>query len=89
MCRPAFVSEGLCSAWHACICVRIVSPSKRALELDPKYSKAWFRMGKAYDGLKDYDNAISALQTALELSHADPAMKATIHTQLQATRSAV
>ncbi|GAQ78424.1 Tetratricopeptide repeat like superfamily protein [Klebsormidium nitens] len=39
----------------------------RAIEVDPQFSKAWYRRGKARAALKDLSGAVGDLETALEI----------------------
>ncbi|KJA14493.1 hypothetical protein HYPSUDRAFT_49121 [Hypholoma sublateritium FD-334 SS-4] len=40
--------------------------AKKATELDPKYAKAWSRLGQAYYGISAWSRSVDALETALE-----------------------
>jgi len=41
---------------------------RKTLELDPDYAEAYFSMGMSFLGLKQYDQSIDAIQTAIRLS---------------------
>lgn len=43
----------------------VIDDAKKATELDPKYVKAWLRMGDAHDALFSYPESIESYQTAL------------------------
>jgi tetratricopeptide (TPR) repeat protein len=48
-----------------------VEACERAVEIDGKLVKAWFRMGQAKAGLAMFEQAVEALETAMKMDPAD------------------
>ncbi|KAJ2780981.1 Small glutamine-rich tetratricopeptide repeat-containing protein 2 [Coemansia javaensis] len=53
---------------------KAVDDAKKALEIDPAYSKGYSRLGLAYFGLGSYKEAADAYEKGLELDPANPSM---------------
>ncbi|KAK4687325.1 small glutamine-rich tetratricopeptide repeat-containing protein alpha, partial [Tremellales sp. Uapishka_1] len=59
---------------------KAVNDAEKALELDPKFSKAYSRLGHAQFSLGAYQDAIDAYEAGLKLDPANPNMKAALAT---------
>ncbi len=58
--------------------------SERAVQLDPKYTKAWYRLAKAHESMNNVDKARESYETAMKLAEAsnDVQLTATIRENL-------
>ncbi|CAO3611230.1 unnamed protein product [Cunninghamella blakesleeana] len=59
---------------------KAVEDAKKAVEIDPKYSKAYSRMGHAYFCLDKFEEAVTAYEKGLELDPNNATLKSSLAT---------
>jgi small glutamine-rich tetratricopeptide repeat-containing protein alpha len=59
---------------------KAVQDAEKAVEIDPKYSKAYSRMGHAYFCLNKYEEAVDAYEKGLELDPNNATLKSSLAT---------
>lgn len=65
---PTFYSNRAASFYFIGRYQEAITDCQIALQLDPRYAKAWLRKGDAHDALKQYAESIESYQRALPLS---------------------